>query len=189
MKKSIRYRLGFNIIASVPTTLVMIFGLIFVSQSINTNIKTRSLLTTISTMENTIRHNHDYLPKSGTEINPSGTFHEKNPYVKENNMILTPWNGQIHSGGGNSPETFHTSQSIDSHDYFYISVFSLPKYACIKIASNYLEQQNVAEIYIRTNMTPFTDTVIQNDPIITIDDIPASCGKGNSNDAAIIFKG
>ena len=195
----------FGVILGVAVTAIVILGLVSAYQTVVTSTRSQTTLSTIGTMENTIRRNYANLPQFGgaleaglygavpsTSVQGTGT----------NRRIVTPWGSQIIAGGGNGVATLNSPGGAASNDNFFITVGRpLPEAACEAIATAHLNRSDVAQLYIENDDTAATGTaivpafanpgdLIALTPVVTAaGSIETACEGNTNNYLSIIYRG
>ena len=184
----------FGVILGVAVSAVVALGLVSAYQGVITSVRTQAVLTTMTTMETTIRRNYANLPQFGKSLEPglwgavaSGSIQGTGATRK----IVTPWGGEIHAGGGNALGKLHTDTGDASNNNFYISALDLPESACEGIGTAYLNRADVEEIYVeKIAAADFASaTKLDADPVKAAGELQTNCEEGSENHVAIVFKG
>ena len=195
----------FGVILGVAVTAIVILGLVSAYQTVVTSTRSQTALSTIGTMENTIRRNYANLPQFGGTLEPGLWGAVASTSVQgtgTSREIVTPWGSRIVAGGGDTVGNLHTTGGTADNDKFFISVLRpLPEAACEAIATAHLNRSDVIQIYVEndsaTTLTAFvaadlvydeTSTTL-NGMVASAGRIEVSCEDDTNNVLSVIYRG
>ena len=170
-----------------------LLGLVAAFEGAMTNQRSQTVLSTLVTMETSIRRAHANLPQYEAELtagllsqmpaNAVQDGHGAMPGASaDTRRIVTPWGGFIYAGGGATQDNDGTGAL--SGNRFYITVLNLPEAACEVIAKAYLNNASVVEV--AAEGTAATAPTTEQTTGAAID---AECDGGDDDKVGIVFRG
>ena len=180
-------------ILGVAVAAIVTVGLVSAYQSTVTNTRTQSVLTTLAMMENDIRRSYASQPQFEANLTsglwsavPSNSIQGTGASRK----IVTPWGGQMFTGGNDTPDDDGTGTASDNR--FFISILGLPEDACEKIATAFLNRSDVVGLDVEgaggTNFTK-VNTTAQVQAFDEVSEINTECDGDDDDKVAIVFRG
>ena len=194
----------FGVILGVAVTAIVILGLVSAYQTVVTSTRSQTVLSTIGTMENTIRRNYANVPQFGANLQDGlygavpttsiqGTLNSR--------IIVTPWGGQMIAGGGSNLGDLNSPDGRVHNSNFFITVGRpLPESACEAIATAHLNRSDVVVLYVTNDDDPATvpaivpafgatDVISLTNVVAAAGLIESSCEEDTNNYLSIIYRG
>ncbi len=170
-----------------------LLGLVAAFDGAMTSQRSQTVLSTLVTMETSIRRAHANLPEYEAELTagllsqmPANAVQDGYAAMPgasaDTRRIVTPWGGFIYAGGGDTAD--NQGLGADSGNRFYITVLDLPEAACEIIAKAYLNSSSVVQV--AAEGTAATAATAEQTTGAAID---AECDGDDDDKVGIVFRG
>ena len=165
-----------NVMLTVAIAAIVVGAMIGIYTTVQSSMRTSSVQTTVTSLESEIRRAF-----ANRREYAAGDYHDfLAPRMPSNavrgdagdEIIVTPWGGEIEAGGGATVGT-----AAASPNRFWIDVQDLPRDACITIAEGLLDRRSIFSVSVDGTATG-TNVLIE-----------TNCDDADDNDVEIVFRG